>query len=616
MAAVFVVLFALVAVLRSPNSEEETNAVSRTNAETIRTFWEAYNRATDFRLAGDFDRAAKSYRDSLAIDPDHQDSLFYLATSLQAMGRYSEAVTVLRELTSLYPEHSRAWSQLGMVLATKAPGGVPDLDEAEAAFMRAQEINSEHTGPFIRRGQLALERGELEAARELFGIAADAGSPEGMFLAGLAAYLEGDFRAASGFFQDVLEKSAREAAITGRGASSEGDVEGELTPLDRARIRAEHFLYWTAHRLGGYPEDVPEAFRMERQSFETSFQRIRSTDNGVDGRGAFVDLDRDGEASPVVAGADGVRVAGGSVHAGAFWDVVPVDVDGDGWMDLYAIGSGYTGTGENALLRNERGRLGEVTEAWGLGGTRPTTGAVPADVDGDGKTDLLEVGNVSEDLEPVRLYLQRGGGFELAHRGLHYPAHAVDAAVADVDTDGKLDVFILGWKAPGRLFRNAGASFEDVTESSGLDSVGGDGFSALFSDFDADGDPDLLVTAHAPLELSLVRSTAGPTPRFFRNDGRGRFTDETSEVGLARSFGIMEAATADLDGDGLDDLVLALGGLDAFHREPSVVLRNQGGTFVPWALLPSPHEPHRALGVAVSGANVFLSGAGVFRKPR
>ncbi len=613
MGVVFLVLFAIIAALRSRNGDESIEAPPPVGAETIRSFWDAYHRATDARLAGDDLKAASAYRGALAIDPGHQDSLFYLATSLEGSGNYAEAANVLRRLTSVYPEHSRAWSQLGSVLATRAPGATPDLDGAEAAFSRSQEINSEHTGPFVRRGQLALERGDRDQARELFRIAADAGSPEAMFLAGLTAYLDDDLTTASKYFQAVLENSERESAITGRGASSEGDVQGELTALERARIRSSWWLYWTARRTGGYPDSVREAFRLAPVSPEATFEQVVDVD--VEGRGAFVDLDRDGSADVVVATARGLQTPGGRIDVGKCWDVVPLDIDTDGWMDLYVIGSGYTGTGKNTLLRNERGQLVDVTDAWGLAGERPTARAVAADVDGDGDTDLLEVGNVSDDALPVRLYLQRAGRFELARRGLHYETHAVDAAIADVDADGRLDVFLLGWKAPGRLFRNGGDAFEDVTESAGLRSLGGDGYSAIFFDSDADGDPDLLVTAHAPLELSLSRSKNGPTPRLLRNDGRGHFLDDTSRVGLDESFGVMQAVAADVDADGFLDLVFAQGGLDAWHLEPSVVLRNrEGRDFVAWALLPSPDEPRRAAGVTASGTDLFLAGVGIFRR--
>lgn len=620
MGGIFFLLFVLIAVLRGRTDGPAPAASSQVDAETVRSFWTVYNTAREARLRGDYRIAADGYRQALTIDPKHQDSLFYLAISLESSGRYAEAASVLRELTKLYPEHSRAWSQLGTVLAATAPGAPADFDGAETAFKRSEAINQEHTGPFLSRGRIALERGKLDEAAELFRIAADAGAPEGMFLAGFTAYQQEDFSKASELFLDVLNKSEREAAISGR-VSAEGDVEGELTALDRARIRSSWFLFWTACRLGRYPEGVPDAFRIEPDPLANAFELVRRVD--VAGRGALVDIDRDGLANLLLATGDGLRVDGDPITVREAWDVVPFDADGDGWEDLYVIGSGYTGTGTNTLLRNDRGQLVDVSEAWGLGGERPTARAIPADLDGDGNTDLLEVGNLTVEGPPVRLFLQRNERFELADTAPHYEAHAVDAAVADIDGDQRIDVFVMGWRAPGRLYRNLGGAFEDVTESAGLASVGGDGFSTVFLDFDVDGDPDLLVTAHAPLELSLLRSEKGPTPRLFRNDGRGHFVDHTSELGLDRSFGVVQAVAADVDADGFQDLIFAQGGLATNHLEPSIVLRNlEGKYFIPWAYLPSAGEPRRALGVATSAAradgtiDVFVSGVGILRSPR
>ena len=609
----FLVLFVLVAVLRSPPIDRAPSEDASVDTETVRSFWELYNAAAEARRGDDFAAAAAGYRQALALEPGHQDSLFFLAVSLESAGNYTEATAVLRELTSLYPEHSRGWSQLGTLLASRAPGASPDLDQADAAFRRSEAINPEHTGPFLNRGRVALERGKLGEAAELFRIAAKSGAPEGVFLAGLTAYLQGDDTRASNAFLQVLEMSEREEAIAGRGASGEGDVEGELTALDRARIRARAFLFWTAQRMGGYLESVPERFRDDPVSSEAALTLVRSVD--VEGRGAFIELGDDAGTELVLATPGGILLRGEAVTVRQAWDVVVLDIDRDGWEDLYAIGSGYTGVGTNTLLRNDRGRFVDVTEAWGLSGERATARAIPADLNGDGETDLLEVGNASTEWASVRVFLQGDGRFELADSALPYEANAVDAAVADIDRDGKLDVFLLGWKAPGRLFRNHSETFEDWTASAGLARVGGDGLSAVFLDFDRDGDDDLLVTALAPLELSLLRSPSGPTPRLFRNDGGGHFTEHTSEAGLDRSFGVVQAVATDLDADGFVDLIFALGGLEATHVEPSVVLRNRDGRdFVDWAYLPSASEPRRVSGIASAGLDVFVSGVGVFRR--
>ena len=647
--AAVLILGGAIALRRHLGSREEAGGTARdARMERIRSFWELYNQAAAARMRGDFESAALGYQKALELDPEHQDSLFYLAVSLEESGRYDEAARLLEKLTDLYPEHNPAWSQLGMVLSTLAPGAQPDLEAASAAFKRSQEINREQSGPFLAQGKLEIDRGRLDRASEAFAIAARGGGPEGLFLSGLARYLDGDPRAAAGFFIQVLEANAREKAITGRGVLSEGDVQatpgGDLTAFERAGIQALVFLNWTADRLGSYPEGTKEAFRVNLDASTPGHFEPSPVAGDLSGRGAFFDYDRDGRADLALAGRRGTRLlrntSGGwvdvSQEAGLggsqeSWDVEPLDLEGDGWQDLYVVGGGYTERARNRLYRNRDGRFEELTESWGLAGERPTTAAAAADFDGDGKADLLEVGNLREGSRPVRLFLYRGDRFveSALSAGLVYPSHGVDAAVSDFNGDGRLDVFILGWRARAKLYRNEGSRFADVSEAAGLGNVGGNGLSALFLDFDRDGDPDLLVTAHAPLELSLQRmlnpsvTSERFTPRLFRNAGAGRFEEVTAATGLNRCFGVMKAVSSDFDGDGWPDLLFAQGGFGAKHLEPGLILRNEKGTrFAEWAYLPSAREPVNALGAATADVNgdgktdVFLSGTGVLIQRR
>jgi len=100
------------------------------------------------------------------------------------------------------------------------------------------------------------------------------------------------------------------------------------------------------------------------------------------------------------------------------------------------------------------------------------------------------------------------------------------------------------------------------------------GFGACFTDFDADGRPDLLL-------LSGVRR-----PALYRNTG-GRFTDVTARAGLNLQQNALGCTAGDYDNDGRDDLVFGLadGGISAY--------RNQGGTF---------RDVTSALGVGTSGS--------------
>ena len=88
-------------------------------------------------------------------------------------------------------------------------------------------------------------------------------------------------------------------------------------------------------------------------------------------------------------------------------------------------------------------------------------------------------------------------------------------------------------------------------------------------DYNNDGRIDLFFTNGAELP-SLTKTGPQYSNRLFRNDGGGRFTDVTEEVGLAGSGYAIGAAAADFDNDGFVDLFVA--GVNECH-----LYRNAGG---------------------------------------
>ena len=110
----------------------------------------------------------------------------------------------------------------------------------------------------------------------------------------------------------------------------------------------------------------------------------------------------------------------------------------------------------------------------------------------------------------------------LTYKAVHYD-HGNGMAVADVDGDGRLDLYFTTQLGGNALYRNLGGGrFEDVTARAGAALAMTDrvSVSASFADVDNDGDPDLFVT------------TVRKGNALFENDGKGVFSDVTKEAGL------------------------------------------------------------------------------------
>ncbi len=126
-------------------------------------------------------------------------------------------------------------------------------------------------------------------------------------------------------------------------------------------------------------------------------------------------------------------------------------------------------------------------------------------------------------------------------------------AFIDYDNDGWPDIFLVnGMDWPGhvqkhstpKLYRNNhDGTFTDVTHKAGLD-VELFGMGVAVGDYDNDGYDDLFVTAYGQSHL-------------FRNNGNGTFTDVTQKAGLLgpKEFST-SAAWVDYDKDGHIDLVV------------------------------------------------------------
>ncbi len=128
------------------------------------------------------------------------------------------------------------------------------------------------------------------------------------------------------------------------------------------------------------------------------------------------------------------------------------------------------------------------------------------------------------------------------YKAVHYD-HGNGVAAADVDGDGRTDLYFTSQMGPNELWRNlGGGKFENWTDRAGVAVADRISVTASFGDIDNDGDPDLFVTTVRQGNL------------LFRNDGEGKFTDISKPAGIDHVGHSSGAVFFDFDHDGLLDL--------------------------------------------------------------
>jgi len=272
------------------------------------------------------------------------------------------------------------------------------------------------------------------------------------------------------------------------------------------------------------------------------------------------------------------------------------DYDGDGRVDIYFCSL----EGENKLYRNLGGmKFEDTTQKAGvaMGGGAVSRGAVFADIDGDGKLDLL----VTVMGKGVVVFHNEGqGAFKnvTASAGTETPYGAVSMALADVDGNGTLDLYVATHRVqdykdtaeltllkddktgamiippdkkdrfvidangnlqeygePDTLYLNDGKGHftaQGWTDGTFLDADGKPlegppldwGLTAIFHDANGDGAPDLYVC-----------NDYWTPDRFYFNDGKGHFREVPRLAMRNQSASSMGVDFADINRDGYVDFM-------------------------------------------------------------
>ncbi len=317
-------------------------------------------------------------------------------------------------------------------------------------------------------------------------------------------------------------------------------------------------------------------------------------------RNALYRNNRDGTFTDVTEKAG---VGGGGYGQG----IAVGDYNGDGFPDLYV-----TQYGRSILYRNNGdGTFSDVTEAAGVAAPGWASSAVWFDYDNDGRLDLF-VGQfvafskarnlpcvtdnnragycVPTLYQPTASWLFHNNGdgtFTDVSHSSGIAAHlgkAWGVVAADLNNDGRPDLFVSNDTKPNFLFMNRGAGkFEEIGALAGVAySEAGrarSGMGVDAADVNQDGWLDLFVANIDHEEYSL-----------YENNHNETFDDEAAAMGIAGATRLMSGwglKFFDYDNDGDLDLFIANGNpddmiqtieKDVTYREPLLLFHGEGKT--------------------------------------
>lgn len=457
------------------------------------------------------------------------------------MGRYDyeAAAALLETLLADRPD----WIDGRVNLAIAVMNRQMDGDEQRALELARAVLAAapEHPRALYVAGLLELRSGEMASAAErLDRVAAmDASDPYVAYFHGQAIEPQSPERALAEYERALaLDPAQRSAAY--RAAS----VLRRLGRTDEARERLELF-----QRLEGNPQARSAEFvytRMgEKAELVPAGPDITAAAIAPRPEGPLFEPPRAILASAADGGEPAPVVLAADRPAPA---IVAADLDGDGRTDLLVPGAGPE------LPDGSRGMLVLMRDGddWRIDATGPlaTVGGVRTvlvgDLDDDGRSDaylLRRGGNVLLMSDPEAPGGWRDATERSATAGGKFDS--VDGAMVDADHDGDLDIIVVNADGPDELFSHDGDGvYRSLGATAGLAASTDGSRSVIVDDIDADRDLDIIIVRD---EGALV----------LRNDRLWAWEPSTAFASLGAAP-ILGAVSADADADGRAE-IMALG---------------------------------------------------------
>lgn len=269
------------------------------------------------------------------------------------------------------------------------------------------------------------------------------------------------------------------------------------------------------------------------------------------------------------------------------------DINQDGLPDLYFTGNMV---GDRLYLNKGNLTFEDITQKAGiLKQNLWTTGVSFVDINNDGQLDIYVCRSGQRGFRNNLLYINQGNNKfveQAKSYGLNDNGYATQAYFFDYDVDGDLDMYLVNHSAKffssqqelfdlkgqpepdeaDKLFQNQGldtksktVQFKEVSKEAGIQHFGF-GLSASIEDFNADGLPDIYV-ANDFFEPDFL----------YINQGNGTFQDRLKEYTGHTSFSSMGSDAADINNDGLPDLMVCdMQAADNYRKKANMASMDTG----------------------------------------
>ena len=191
-------------------------------------FWSKQHAAMDaMKREQDMTKAVVLFREALVLDPQHEDSHYYLANCLAALGDIPSAIAELDVLARINPANRRAYQRKGELLAASASSR-SQLESARAPLKTALNLNPEETGTLLLLGQVALAEGELKEADQYFSHVCQANprAVNAWYFRGYIAWRQADSDQSSAMLKKARDVRSRDWKPAG--SAMEGDVQRRM----------------------------------------------------------------------------------------------------------------------------------------------------------------------------------------------------------------------------------------------------------------------------------------------------------------------------------------------------------------------------------------------------